>query len=244
MDSGKTMFSDYNEFVAEGIKAVGLFGSKAEWRALPGTISKIIKHEKIELLKELRLLISTDAQLPMPPIRVEPYGWIGPGNEGPIFGLAKAFAFKEGPQWGVLMPASTLFVMDDQNLLRRILCHEFAHCLWSIGRVLRAIANGEARIEDPEIGFEEVVRSDKDKLVNPIQWFGDWDVDHFLRYESASDLPELDEPTRRFFEEWVSAGLPVKTPSPGFKVECIAYPTDIAERWRKINGEMGGTVNP
>jgi hypothetical protein len=237
--------SESSEHPATGkTKEVGLIGSKAEWRALIVAISRIIKHEKIELLKETRLLVNKDAHLPMPPIRIEPYGWTSPENRGPIFGMAKPFAFREGPQWGVLMPASTLLVIGDPILLRRILCHEFAHCFWWIGRILEAEANGETHIEDPEIGSEETVSRDKDQLANPAHWLGPWDVEHFLQYESASDLPELDEPTERFFQEWVSVGLRVKIPLLGFSAERIVYQTEIAERWRKIKAGINGAVNP
>jgi hypothetical protein len=232
-------------------KEVGLIGSKAEWRSLPREMSRIIKQDKISIVEETRLLISKDAQLPMPPIRVEPWGWVGPEGETVIFGAVKLFAFKECSQWGVLMPASTLLVVDDQDLLRRILCHEFAHCFWRIGRIIQAEANGKSEIKDAIYNanlkeqYDEIERIDKDHLVDPKNWFGGWDVSHFLQYEGASDAPELDEPTDRFFREWASAGLPLKTPSLEFEYKgVLAIPDEVVDRWSKIGHEMNGTDLP
>ena len=124
-------YKDLNE-----LSDVGLVGSNADWHNLPKEVYKSVKKEKLTLLRTLHDRISTDAKLPMPPVRVEPFGWVSPDGMSVVFGKTEWFALKDGSYFiGVLMPVSTLVAVEDQVLLRRILCHELRHWFWYLQKL-------------------------------------------------------------------------------------------------------------
>ena len=168
----------------------------------------------------------------MPPIRVEPWGWDAPS--GTVWGEARPLLMESGhPQWGVLLPASTLLVFDDDAELRRVLCHEFAHCLWYNSRIVEEAKEGRTFMVDPppvlapgEDEFEWQAARDAEQLVDPSLWFGRWDTEHFLVRCGAGE-----ESTDRLNELWIQPGFPTRTPKLHYKTKGqIEIPDEIADR--------------
>jgi len=137
-----------------------------------------------------------------------------------LFGEYPFFHEQGYSQLGVIVPGSTLVFIDDDNLLRRIICHEFAHCFWYIRKVIEKLDAGESKfvnaplVSEPLERFNRQVQKDKDELVNPNDFFGKWDTENFLY---GSD-PALDAATEALSEHWIIKGLPTKTPLLKFDV--------------------------
>ena len=108
---------------ADSEAVVQLKGKKADWLKLGSKIEKMIENEGLVRLARVRERISADAGLPMPPVRVVPFGWMNPQETSVVFGTVNIICMKKYFQWGVISPASTLVIVDDDNILRRIICH-------------------------------------------------------------------------------------------------------------------------
>lgn len=212
--------------------AVQLLGTRSQWKRLSQPVRELVGDAGRVRLTRVREAISADAGLPMPPIRVEPWGWVSPKGAG-IFGRAIPLLVKSGGyQWGVQLPAATLLVFDDNTELRRVVCHEFAHCLWWDTRVISSAKEGRVDLADPtpapEAGQDEYEwqeAKDERELVDPALWFGLWDTEHFLRREPGQESND------RLYELWIHPGLPVRTPKLHFELDgTIEVPDEIAER--------------
>src|SRR5436190_166993 len=87
------------------------------------------------------LYSSLDGEKMEPQLHVVPWGWWIPpqkaGTSAAVFARVEPIPVgKDVYQWGAVVAASTLIAVDDDALLRRILCHEFAHCFWFIARIV------------------------------------------------------------------------------------------------------------
>lgn len=223
---------------------VQLMGNKADWLRLGSRIRTMVKNEGLARLARVREMIAADANLPMLPIRIVPFGWMNPERNGVIFGQANIIQMKRCFQWGVIVPASTLVIVDDDDILRRIVCHEFAHCLWYIAQVIREMKNGKwTSIESADHLtqkqlFDEQVKKDKNELVDPNRWFGEWDVKHFLPEGRGA----LDEATKLFAERWFKLELPIQVPDMKFDFKVkMSIPDEIGEHVRKLDVEADST---
>jgi hypothetical protein len=135
-------------------------------------------------------------------------------------------------QFGVLVPAAALIVYDDDRPLRRLLCHEFAHCFWLIEKALGTPANGEAQVDEithvRESGADDFaiqLAKDRSELAEPKDWFGDWDVENFLYEEVDSVSNEL------LGRRWKSRGLPMRAPDIEFAFAGeLACPQEVLDR--------------
>lgn len=204
--------------------SVQLWGNGAEWDRLGAELKTTIQTEGVNRVTRLRRAIANDAKLPMPPIRIEPYGWEMPNKRGVVFAQAATIFIKDAWQLGVIIPASTLIVIDDDVLLRRLLCHEFAHCFWLAEQAFRE----ESKTFTIEIDGKH---PDWHELVNPRYWFGEWDVKHFLVSETA-----LVKAAKNFKERWVKQKLPTK--EGGGKWEAsgtFGFPDKIVAHIHKLN---------
>jgi hypothetical protein len=182
-------------------------------------------------LRRVRLAISKDADLQMPPIRVHPVGWRT--AEAVIFARAKPIPFDDGQyRWGAEFPASTLLCVQSDEVLHRILCHEYAHCFWFICAMLNAKTEGKSKLItsiDTAHGFEREEQSDNEHLADPSPWFGKWDVEHFM-----GDYDNLAEASELFAERWVGAHLPTITPDRDTKVQSVTIPDEVWDRAMKL----------
>jgi hypothetical protein len=171
-------------------------------------------------VRRIRMAVSKDAGLPMPPVLVHPIAWCSEG--GLIYGRAAPIEFDDGNiEWGVELPAPTLLYVTNDDVLRQILCHEFAHCFWWIVEILRAQDGGKSEVKhvfEAAYGSQKQAQEDKEQLVDPKDWFGQWDVEHFM---GDYDNPCLDAPIPVFVERWRDMGLPTIFPDSKLAVSRI-----------------------
>lgn len=218
------------------IEGVELTGSQSEWDKLPGRIRTLVKNSGLARLSKIRNQITTDAGLPMPEIYVVPYCWTA-DNIGPIFGLVRPTPYQECVEsyvFSVFITAATLIVIKDDMILRRIVCHEFAHCFWYISLILRETkfgnSKGQISLTGPD-SMEKHIERDSQHLVNPKYWFGQWDTEHFTFGEDEI----LHEPTKKIMTTWINSGLPVETPNLRFKINgCLNIEDEIVEHARNL----------
>jgi len=221
--------------------AVRALGTRAEWRRLPPAVRIAATETGIDRLRRLRETISTEAGLPMPPVAVLPCGWIGPHGEV-IYGRTIPIEVSAGTfQFGVELPASTLAIVDDDIVLRKILAHEFGHCFWFIQEMV--LKNEQGKFEsheqstDVESAYKNLFQTDSDTLVDPHGWFGESDANTFLYYDSPKSGSEtLDHYSRKFFEEWRGRGLITRLVDPRFDVTgTLQVPYEIGEHIKKLH---------
>lgn len=222
--------------MSHNILGIQCIGKRKAWHRLGNRIRNIVTNTGIPRLQKIRNVISEDANLPMPSIRIEPFGYVAPGNSGAIFALVHPIPVSNSYMFGVIMPVSTLVVIDDDMLLRQLLCHEFAHCFWLICHYLQAINSGKSEVNtgkrtDSELEiFQHQIQVDKQQLISPEDWFGEWDTKHFL----PEGLGIFNEATELFVERWLNAGLPQKTPSIKYEADGFLIEDEIMEHIRKL----------
>jgi hypothetical protein len=216
---------------------VQLIGTKEEWSRL-GDIEWVIRNVGILRLIRLREMIATDARLPMPPIRVEPYAWVFPDRKRLIDGFSRPILIGSNFQFSAILPALSVVFIKDDILLRQLLCHEFAHCFWFINRIYSAQEKGLTFLNDSVEAnskmelYNIIVKTDRDKLINPAEWFGEWDANNF-RYEC--DLADVfDALVKEYIENWLNRDLPIKSPNLHFSAPGIYIEPEIREHWRKL----------
>jgi hypothetical protein len=230
---------------------VQLAGKRADFLSLPAKVRSLIEGEGLPRLRRIREAIQADAGLPMPPVRVEPWGWVLPINGDPVM-FAKAFPIALGDshcQWVAIFPASTLYIVTDDTLLRQILCHEFAHCFWYTARALTAPTDDSPCNFDENRGLplEELVASararDRNELIDPAAWFGEWDARNFMADISHPDFvghPDFVRLSRVFWEKWVGAGFPVRKANLFFRLPMAAeVPEEVAPRVQVVRFRVG-----
>src|SRR5262249_12683152 len=152
---------------------------------LPPGIRRRLEQVQLSRLRRLRDAITTHARLSMPPIDVDPCGWVVPGSGRLGFACAYPLRRDQGHECVVLVPASTLFVVDPDVLLRRVLRHEYAHWFWGKGEMFSAMEEGRNEIRDAVGGstldqMRAIEKVDSQRLVAPAEWFGEEDVRHFI----------------------------------------------------------------
>jgi hypothetical protein len=105
----------------ENPNTVDLSGTKAEWRRLPTELRERLMGEDLSRLRQLWQSIATDAELFMPPIRLEPYAWANKTTGDVFFGREAPVDMYGDGNWcfGVHLPAATVVVLDDL-ILRQI----------------------------------------------------------------------------------------------------------------------------
>ena len=193
--------------------SVQLDGKRADFLSLPAKVRSMIESEGLPRLRRIREAVAADAGLPMPPVRVEPWGWVSPLQDTVLFAKASLIAVRDNrAQWGAIFPASTLFVVTDDALLRRLLCHEFAHCFWFIAQALTDLTAHDSRWKSdhdlpPEELLAKQIARDRDELIDPAAWFGEWDARNFL---VDTDHHDYVAPTQDILEKWVGAGFPIR----------------------------------
>ena len=213
---------------------VSLMGNKLEWNRLGKSINDMVHREGIARLVRIRDAISKDANLPMPPIRIEPYGWESPGRDGPIYGACSPIADKINIRWGVKIPVSNLVVINNDSILRRVLCHEFAHCFYMIIQTIQKPQSCDSQEESSNFdAFERQLLKDSEELIEPGDWFGEWDAEHFT--PESGDDPMLKGITIKFQEHWRNKGLPIKELDMRFEADgTLLVPDEIIEHIRKL----------
>src|SRR5260370_26424690 len=84
---------------------VQLAGMRAEFLSLPAKVRSMIESEGLPRLRRIREAVAADAGLPMPPVRVEPWGGVIPNNDTVVFGKASFIAVGDNhAQCGAIFP--------------------------------------------------------------------------------------------------------------------------------------------
>jgi hypothetical protein len=183
-------------------------------------------------LRQLRTAISTEAGLVMPPVIVHPVCWRY--DDGFIYGKTSPIQFDDGHyEWGVELPAPTVLYVE-VDVLRRILCHEYAHCFWYITESIRLSEQGVAEwttAYDGEIGSASQEQSDKGLLADPAAWFGKTDAEQFM---GDYNDPRLNTSTDLIAERWVGAGRPTIYPDLRFAADEVLIREDHSSRARSL----------
>ncbi len=165
----------------------------------------------------------------MPPVRIVDVGWVTPSAGGMICARSGPIRIGGTYWFGVELPAPTVIFPDDDTL-RRILVHEFAHCFFYLRRAIES-TGGEIRFErDP---YDE--RDDRAFLADPDDWFGERDVREFTVQHD-----EILEKSHALFDKrWVDGGLPVETPEPQFRIDQFGVPDPVAEHVQRLQRGRG-----
>lgn len=220
------------------LKRRKISSDRTAWFKLDKRIRMMVEKEGFGRLERLRNAIALDAGLPMPPIHVVPEGWSTPGESGGvIFASVRPVSVRDHFQYGVIVPVSTLVIVDDDKLLRRLLCHEFAHCFWNIVQVIREVKNGEYKrigidngASNQELVERQLIR-DKEQLIDPALWFGEGDAKEFMP-ESNNQLSKY---TLKYIKHWINAGLPTQELDMRLKFDGeLGIPDEIIEHIKKI----------
>lgn len=212
-------------------------GRRSDWRRLPEHIRKKIRTDGVDQLETLRAAIQKAAGVPMPPIRIDPWGWVGPLGEI-AYGRATLLRHRDGSnQFGIELPASDIIVVEEISLLRKILVHEFNHCFALYTLIIQQMESGNDQLilSDPSLqkaeSWEEMAKADNQFHVEPRNWFGEDDAREFLWYDSPEEgVTGLSEVSKKFDERWAQRGLPTKTPDLSFSASEISIPQPIVDR--------------
>lgn len=192
-------------------------GDLAAWRAIASHFGLYEVNAAVSRVCHLRERIAADAGLPMPKIFFYPTGWMT--ETGMVYGRVNIHKIAEGHEWCVEIPVATPLMITDDDILRRILCHEFAHCFWF---VTKAVTDGKSI---------PASIPDEDSLADPKNWFGGRDAESLLKWGDSS----LHESTQRFADRWVRKDLPTEEGVTSMAGSyTIQFPDQIAARARKI----------
>lgn len=204
---------------------VEVVGSRSEWAKCGVEIAVLARTTGRDRVIRLRETISMEAKLPMPPIRIEPYGFMNNTGSGAMYGVMLPMVIKGSTVFAVSLPVATLTLIADDILLRRILCHEFAHCFWQLVNIYNSLQAGENKSDIS--GAKDV-----EQLVDPTDWFGPWDIKHFMPKTEDHVFDELD---KRYLDEWVYLGRPTKGHGGGFSATNIKVEDEILEHIKKLH---------
>ena len=225
------------------VEGVALTGSDSEWDKLPARIRTLVKNHGLMRLSQIRSQIAADAGLPMPKIYVEPYCWLFQ-DKGPAYAMACPMPCEKVEsefEFSVITTAATLTVIQDDTILRRILCHEFSHCFWHICRIFGS-EDEKTGTGGPEIitseklpkSISEFSDIDTQRHVNPEDWFGQWDAEHFTYTEDKV----FNDSTNKIESSWLDLGLPYKTLNPQLGPQGTIRAEDIIVRHcHKLNNQ-------
>jgi len=158
--------------------------SREVWLAVRKRVwSRIRPSIKLRLLDGLDRIVRVRDQIgaaaavsTLPPVQVIPELWYGDGYTydgctGPVIIKGRAF-------FACILPAQTA-TLEDEGFLRRLMVHEFCHCLWHLTEVVKASDAGITKLSDPDYDQNSDV-DDRSHLAAPEDWFGLMDVENML----------------------------------------------------------------
>lgn len=192
------------------------------------------KHMGIEMRTRLLDALNTVSRLrgdvaasamvrAMPPIEILCEVWIE--NEHVVYGLTGLVQFAGNNHFGVRLPALTV-ICGDEDALRKVLVHEFAHCFYYSEQVLQS----------PEtFRFDEFdrfdVNHDNAHLTDPANWFGNEDAAGLIHSDDIALLAIQDNLT------FATRVLPTNAPPVAAACRDVFIDERIAERVKELFGK-------
>jgi len=174
------------------------------WKRIPPRVRAMITL-RLELLRDLRRDIAGSAAVgAMPPIVIDPAGWDPRTIGGFVWARASMMSIEERTVFSCEIPASTLYCVRDEELLRAIVVHEFAHAMFF---QQYAVDTSDAGAPSIVLSGENPNDPDEDRrtLVDPALWFSPRDTAGFVFHNDARFEPAMSI----FAEEWYRADLPI-----------------------------------
>jgi len=228
-----------------GVEGVRFTGKDSDWQRLPGRLRTIIKNGGLRRISEIRSHISEDAGLPMPQIDIAPVCWTDPAHSGVVYAFIRPAARHNNPQlytFAVFLSAAVLVSTPDNRFIRRVLCHEFAHCFAYLERMVDKMLSMTDKAgmsidfchKEPDwLPPEDDRARDQAALVDPVSWFGQWDIEQFLSEADES----FTVVTNKIRSSWIAMGLPVEVLERKFSVSgTFGIEDEIIEHFRAIRG--------
>ena len=215
-------------------------------RSIAGHFGSKRVEDELLRLADIQVAITADAGLALPKVFVYWAGWhvaggvvcgaIGPCNLAGLF------------EWCILLPVSYPLLVPDDRDLRRLLCHEGAHCYWHVltlagGCVRAALPEPEELSAWPvqeQISYARHL--DAGRLASPGDWFGSRDAREFM-WDAEADAC-LRVYAEKYAAVWVRHNLPTREPPLCYRVTGdFGCDSTIAQRARQIKGSSPRTVS-
>ncbi len=201
------------------------------WKKLPTSI-RIALNEGLARIERVRAELAATSKIGvMPAVLCVPEVWLKPDGDGSIDGMSGPIRNGARSVVAATLPAQT--IVSDDDVVRRVLVHEFAHAFDLITRIvnhLDAGATGPVSLPTGDADDYEDQEHDDSVLADPADWFSDEDVGRFVHWHS--DIGERIHV--RMLELGLQEFLPVRTPDRRFKTDQISIALPIIERVRKL----------
>lgn len=214
---------------------VWIKSGRIEWNRIDNGLKERFL-EAVERVAAIRNEIGADSPYIkiMPPVEVIPQLWLDREKGVQIDGRSWIMTRPSGGHYfGAQIPAHTA-LHPDSLLVRDILVHEFAHCFDKLAQCFSLLPNSE---EEAPINIADEFdphnkEHDDSRLVDPGLFFGEADVERFLRH---GDL-RIDELNKTFLS--LCGVLRIKRPEPKYYFQGKIQVSDEVEgRIRKIFGK-------
>ena len=166
----------------------------------------------------------------MPPVTVLDH--ILATNAATVEGYVGLVAVGNLQFFGSILAAQAVLCTDDA-MLRSILVHEFAHCFDRMRRFYDHLDSGAQDVLYLPGGTDEA--QENAALANPADWFGDDDVQSFVRWGHLGATIHT-----RLSEHRLTSHLKVVWIDPDNPFEgniALAIPPEIVDHIRRLRGE-------
>jgi len=168
----------------------------------------------------------------MPPVIVHWAGWYVP-DRGVVYATVVPKELAGCFQWCVEVPISTLLIITDDTVLRRLLVHEFAHVFWQIPELPGGDEDSEVLERSVADQLDYALDVDAGRLVDPRDWFGPADAEDFM--VNATEDESLLPFTKKFSDVWIRGGLRTVSPPLCYSVTgTFGCDKTIAKRAKEI----------
>jgi len=143
------------------------------WDEIPREIQECIE-AGIHIIRRLRASIRAAARVRcMPPVVIDPAVWQPRGSTIVVHGASQLCPDTNGGVTMVTLLGAGVALCRDEDLVRAVLVHEFAHCFQTATVVINHLDHGEGlrALAGESLDPAREHRS----LANPADWFGDSD---------------------------------------------------------------------
>ena len=210
---------------SERSRYVWLKTGKVAWSQIPLTLQSRLR-EGLERIASLRDQIGAAAAVTsMPPVQVVPELWYD--DERCCDGCAGPLIVHGNRVFGCTLPAQTA-TLEDEDILRRVMVHEFCHCFWWSADEVNARDAGVTTTDTS--GLDQTSDSDdRSQMVDPGDWFGAVDANRMI-YQGSPENQRIQDNLRGLI-----GYLPRRrSPPKRFTVKKVTLPSDIEAHVRRL----------